>query len=96
MPTRRFLNWRGCVDHTPAKLAGHPEPPKPPKFVPNPIFSESTPLPAPVTATRQPNPEDMQPVDRSKAAASSRQETKARIAEAKKQAREAAAAAGAR
>lgn len=28
-PVRRHMNWRACAKHTPAAVAGHPEPPVP-------------------------------------------------------------------
>lgn len=28
-PGRRYMNWRGCLEHSPAAYAGHPEPPAP-------------------------------------------------------------------
>lgn len=92
MPSRRFLNWRGCIDHTPARLAGRPEPPKPTPFKPSENFlrANRAPEPPPVLP-KVPNPEDMLPVERSKAAAEARQDAKARAAEARQQAREAAA-----
>lgn len=28
---RQFMNYKACLTHTPAKMAGHPEPPTPPE-----------------------------------------------------------------
>lgn len=92
MPSRRFLNGRACRPHTPSALTGHPEPGR------TAYVLADRPPPAAVTVEPTPprvNPDDLPPVERSKAAGSARQETKARIADAKAHAREAAAKAAA-
>lgn len=52
-PARRYMNTRACVDHTPAKLAGHDEPPAPKCGKPLACYRPCCLKPAPVSTQRR-------------------------------------------
>lgn len=86
MPTQQFLNWRGCINHTPAALAGHEEPGAmlkrsralTEKWEAEKAAARPEPSPEPpVLTTPRTDPQDVQPVQRSIETRRTRDEQKA-------------------
>jgi hypothetical protein len=93
MPSKQFLNYRACINHTPAALAGHDEPTAILARTRNmfPELPKPDPIPEPLATvtpiTTVPGANDLSPVERSRAAGEARAAQKERTAEMKALAR---------